>query len=92
MSREFDQNDILPKIGGAKGGGVAAGTRAQDQDIGLEVGLPAGIRRGLRRRTGGAERLRGRLLDLDAAALDAGRRGRLGRLRRGGLHLAFAAE
>ncbi len=80
-----DQNDILPEIGGAEGGGVAARAGPQNQDIGLEIGLPAGIGGGLRRgscRRGG---LRGRLLDLDAAALGAGRRGPFWRLRRSGL-------
>ena len=64
-----DQNDVLPQIGGAEGGGVAAGTGAQNQDIGLEIGLPAGISRRLWRRTSGRGGLGSGLLDFDAAVL-----------------------
>ncbi len=77
-----DQNDVLPQIGGAKGGGVAAGTGAQNQDIGLEIGLPAGVSGGLRRRTRGRGGLGSRLLNLDAAASGLAGRGGFGRLRR----------
>ncbi len=85
-----DQNDVLSEIGGAEGGGVAAGTGAQDQNIGLEIGLAAWVGGGLRgwgRRRG----LRGRLLDFDAAALRDGRRsGGFRRLRRRGSRLSSA--
>ena len=84
VGREFDQNDVLPEIGGAERGGVAAGTGAQHQDIGFEVGLPTRVgsrlRRGSRRRGGFGSGL----LNFDAAASGASRRG-LGRLRRRGL-------
>ena len=77
-----DQNDVLPEISGAESGGVAAGTGAQNQNIGLEIGLSAGISSGLRR--GPAARPPwSRLLDFDAAALGAGRRRGFGRWRRG---------
>ena len=33
-----DQHDVLPEIGGAESGGIAAGTGAENQDVGLEVG------------------------------------------------------
>ena len=38
-----DQNDVLSEIGGAEGGGIAAGTGAQNKDIGLEIGLSARV-------------------------------------------------
>ena len=62
-----DQNDVLPQIGGAEGGGVAARTGAQNQNIGLEIGLAAGsaAASAVERRRGG---LGSGLLDLDAAA------------------------
>ena len=87
-----DQNDVLPEIGGAEGGGVAAGTGAQNQNIGLEIGLPAGVGRRLRRRTSRRGGLGSRLLDLDAAALGVGGRRGFGRLRRRGLLRLSAAR
>ena len=73
-----DQNDVLPEIGGAESGGVAAGPGAQNQNVGLEIGLHPRVGCGLRRRARG----RGgwsRLLDFDAAALSAcGWSGRFG--------------
>ena len=66
-----DQNDVLPQIGGAEGGGVAAGTRAQNQDFGLEIGLAARISRGLRQGTCGSGGLWSGLLDLYAGVLGA---------------------
>ena len=80
-----DQNDVLPEIGGAEGGGIAAGTGAENQNIGLEIGLPAWVSRGLRRRTSGLSGLWSRLLDLDAAASGIGRRRGFGRGRGGAL-------
>ncbi len=87
VGRDVDQNDVLPQIGGAESGGVAAGTGAQNQDIGLEIGLPAGIGGRLRRWTCGRGGLGSRLLDFDAAASGVGgrrgfRRRRLSRLLR----------
>ena len=38
----INQNNVLPQIGGAEGGGVAAGTGAQNQNIGLEIGRLSG--------------------------------------------------
>ena len=67
VARAVDQNDVLPEIGGAEGGGVAAGTGAEHEDIGLEIGLAARVGRRLRRRAGGRGGLRRRLLDLDGA-------------------------
>ena len=49
----IDQHDILPEIGGAEGGGVAAGAGAENQNVGLEIGLPARVGRRLRRRASG---------------------------------------
>ena len=74
VGRDVDQNDVLPQIGGAEGGGVAAGTGAQNQDIGLEIGLPARVGSGLRRWTRGRGGLGSGLLDFDAAAPGAGGR------------------
>ena len=89
----LDQNDVLPQVGGAKGGGVAAGTCAQNQDIGLEIGLPARIGGRLRRRTCRPAGLCGGLLDLDAFASGIGsRRDSLGGIRRRGLRRLFAAR
>ena len=70
----IDQDDVLPQIGGAEGGGVAAGTRAQNQNFGLEIGLPSRIDGGLRRWTCGRGGLGSSLLDFDDAALRVGAR------------------
>src|SRR6185437_15273335 len=62
-----DENDVLPEIGGAEGGGVAAGASAQNQDVGLDVRLAARIGGGFRRRARWRG-LRRRRLDLDRAS------------------------
>ena len=67
-----DQDDVLPQIGSTEGGGVAAGTRPQNQDIGLEISLAPRVRRRLRRWTCGCGGLGRGFLDFGAAA--SGRR------------------
>ena len=74
-----DQNHILPEIGGAEGGGVAAGTGAQNQDIGLEIGLAPRVGARLRRRPSGRGGFRSGLLDFEAAVGCADARAALAR-------------
>ena len=75
-----DQHDAPPEIGGAERRGVAAGTCAEDENVGLKIRLAARIGCGLRR---GRGRGLGRgLLDLRAAVRrGGGGRGRRARLR-----------
>ena len=39
----LDQHHLLAEVGGAEGGGVAAGTGAQHQHLGVEVALAAAL-------------------------------------------------
>ena len=39
----FDEDDIEPEVGGAKGGVVAARTGTQNDELRLQVGITAGI-------------------------------------------------
>ena len=61
----LDQDDLAAQVGGAEGGGVAAGAGAQHQHLGVEVALAAGWRAWAsapwqcrRRRSRGCGRLR----------------------------------
>ena len=67
-----DQHDILPEIGGAEGGGVAARAGAEDENVRFDIRLSAGI--GRRLRSGRGRGLGRRLLDLGAAVRRGGGR------------------
>ena len=68
VGRAVDQHDLLPEVGGAEGGGVAAGTGAEHEDVRLEVGRTGRSRRRAPARSGGGS----------AGAAAGGRGGRRG--------------
>ncbi len=90
----LDQHHLLAEVGGAEGGGVAAGARAQHQDVGVVLGVGvlggAGAGRDRRRRRGRvrrSRRLRGRAGRRRAWASTAAEAGRPARS--GGRRLGF---